>query len=94
MNHDSHAMNHNSHAIDHNAHAMDHNSHAIDHNTHAMDHNSQVLLRINSQTSAVDMWAAGLLIASMLTGRTQLLDGGSDDQAALAELALITGRKP
>jgi hypothetical protein len=52
---------------------------------------SQVLLRIEQQTHKLDTWAAGALLAALLTGRYPFFDGGADDQAALMEFVALFG---
>ncbi|CAB3258999.1 unnamed protein product [Arctia plantaginis] len=50
----------------------------------------EVLLKYPHQTTAVDVWACGIVLASALTGRYPFFRAG-DDVAALAELADLLG---
>lgn len=50
----------------------------------------EVLLKYPHQTTAVDVWASGVVLASALTGRYPFFRAG-DDVAALAELADLLG---
>ncbi|KAM3956612.1 LOW QUALITY PROTEIN: cdc7 kinase [Aphomia sociella] len=52
----------------------------------------EVLLKVAQQTTAVDMWAGGVVLASALTARYPLFRAG-DDVAALAELAELLGTR-
>ena len=53
----------------------------------------EVLLRSHRQTTAIDMWSAGLILGSMLSGRVPLCSGadGAGDLAALMEVVLLCG---
>ncbi|XP_047035010.1 cell division cycle 7-related protein kinase-like [Helicoverpa zea] len=53
----------------------------------------EVLLKYPHQTTAVDVWAAGVVLASALTARYPFFRAG-DDVAALAELADLVGTEP
>lgn len=53
----------------------------------------QVLLKYPHQTTAVDVWASGVVLASALTARYPFFRAG-DDVAALAELADLVGTEP
>lgn len=53
----------------------------------------EVLLRYGAQTTAVDTWACGVVLCSVLTARYPLLRA-ADDLAALAELAALLGTRP
>ncbi|CAH1643801.1 unnamed protein product [Spodoptera littoralis] len=53
----------------------------------------EVLLKYPHQTTAVDVWAAGVVLASALTARYPFFRA-SDDVAALAELADLVGTEP
>ncbi|KAJ8734405.1 hypothetical protein PYW07_014956 [Mythimna separata] len=53
----------------------------------------EVLLKYPQQTTAVDVWAAGVVLASALTARYPFFRAG-DDVAALAELADLLGTAP
>ncbi|KAH9641985.1 hypothetical protein HF086_010497 [Spodoptera exigua] len=53
----------------------------------------EVLLKYPHQTTAVDNWAAGVVLASALTARYPFFRA-SDDVAALAELADLVGTEP
>ncbi|XP_026727999.1 cell division cycle 7-related protein kinase-like [Trichoplusia ni] len=53
----------------------------------------EVLLKYPHQTTAVDVWAAGVVLASALTARYPFFRAG-DDVAALAELADLLGTEP
>ncbi|XP_053601979.1 cell division cycle 7-related protein kinase-like [Plodia interpunctella] len=52
----------------------------------------EVLLKCVHQTTAVDMWASGVVLASILTARYPFFRAG-DDVAALAELADLLGTR-
>eukprot|EP00854_Cymbomonas_tetramitiformis_P014071 gene14071-16636_t len=41
------------------------------------------------KSGAVDVWSSGVILASLLTGRYPLFDGGADDTAALTEIAVL-----
>ena len=53
----------------------------------------EVLLRSHRQTVAIDVWSAGLILGSLLSGRVPLCSGagGAGDLAALMEVALLCG---
>lgn len=46
----------------------------------------EVLMRVKKQTTAVDMWAAGIMLMCLLSGRDYLLFGCSDDLDSLFEV--------
>ncbi|XP_073954599.1 cdc7 kinase [Choristoneura fumiferana] len=50
----------------------------------------EVLFKYTDQTTAVDMWAAGVVLASVLTGRYPFFRA-SDDLDALREIAVLLG---
>jgi cell division control protein 7 len=52
----------------------------------------EVLLRCIKQTTAIDVWSAGVILLSILSGRYPFFQS-PDDMAALAELAMICGTK-
>jgi len=54
----------------------------------------EVLLRVHRQSTKIDVWSAGVLMASLVTGRYPFFDGGEEDPAALAEVALLCGKEP
>ena len=43
-------------------------------------------MRVKKQTTAVDMWAAGIMLMCLLSGRDYLLFGCSDDLDSLFEV--------
>lgn len=53
----------------------------------------EVLLKVLAQTTAVDVWAAGVVLASVLCARYPFFRAPSDC-AALAELADLLGTRP
>lgn len=53
----------------------------------------EVLLKYPHQTTAVDVWACGVVLASALTARYPFFRAG-DDVSALAELADLLGTEP
>ncbi|KAJ2946788.1 hypothetical protein O0L34_g12851 [Tuta absoluta] len=53
----------------------------------------EVLLKVVRQTTAVDVWAAGVVLASALSARYPFFRA-PDDAAALAELADLLGTEP
>ncbi|XP_023222663.1 cell division cycle 7-related protein kinase-like [Centruroides sculpturatus] len=52
----------------------------------------EVLLKYQSQTTAVDMWAAGVIFLSLLTKKYPFFRA-SDDLSSLAEITCIVGSK-
>ncbi len=50
----------------------------------------EVLLRCIKQTPAIDVWSAGVILLSILSGRYPFFHS-PDDMSALAELAMIVG---
>ncbi|XP_049887544.1 cell division cycle 7-related protein kinase-like [Pectinophora gossypiella] len=53
----------------------------------------EVLLKVSAQTTAVDVWAAGVVLASVLCARYPFFRA-ADDVAALAELQDLLGTQP
>jgi cell division control protein 7 len=52
----------------------------------------EVLLRCIKQTTAIDVWSAGIILLSILSGRYPFFHS-PDDMAALAEVATVCGTK-
>ena len=52
----------------------------------------EVLLRTKVQTTAIDMWAVGVILLSIMT-RRQVFFVSGDDQEALEEIACLTGNE-
>jgi cell division control protein 7 len=50
----------------------------------------EVLMRVAHQTTAIDMWSAGVILLSLLTGRYPFFHS-PDDLTALAEIAAVCG---
>lgn len=53
----------------------------------------EVLLRTIEQSTALDMWSAGVIFASLLSRRTPFFRNGSDDITALPEIITFLGYK-
>ncbi|KAF9238794.1 kinase-like protein [Melanogaster broomeanus] len=52
----------------------------------------EVLLKCGSQSGAIDVWSAGMILLFLLTGKFPLLQA-TDDIEALMEIATIVGRR-
>ncbi|KAL0949211.1 hypothetical protein HGRIS_009290 [Hohenbuehelia grisea] len=52
----------------------------------------EVLLKCNDQTGAIDVWSAGIILLSFLTGKFPVLQS-NDDIEALMEIAVIIGKR-
>ena len=51
----------------------------------------EVLLRVERQTTAIDVWAAGVIALALISGDSPFFGGGRNDGDALLELALVFG---
>ena len=51
----------------------------------------EVLLREKKQTTAIDVWAAGVMFMCLMSGRNHLMSGGAEDIEALQQVEKLVG---